>query len=160
MRTVLIVEDDHDTRVALRDAFEEAGYSVFTAANGKDGLETLRTLRMPLVVVLDQNMPIMSGDSFLMAREQEPELRKIPVIVMSAVTDRSSKYGATDFMNKPLDIAVLILKCNRYLDGGPSSPPMIEDRASAEKSTAKVPGDSEGSSFKIALKFEPSFSMA
>lgn len=77
MRTVLIVEDDPDSRTSLKDAFEEHGYCVFMAPDGRDALRVLPALSPPVVVLLDQNMPIMSGDDFLRSKMENAAIASI-----------------------------------------------------------------------------------
>lgn len=60
-RHVLVVENDQDTRTALRDVLEDEGYAVTTAADGHTALAVLRACNRPLVVLLDQGMPEMTG---------------------------------------------------------------------------------------------------
>ena len=86
------------------------GYSFSEAANGREALDAMRE-RNPTVVVLDLMMPVMSGWDVLQARESEPALRRIPVIVVSAsrapeVANAVDK-GICAFLPKPFDIAVL-----------------------------------------------------
>jgi CheY-like chemotaxis protein len=123
MRTLLIVEDDHDTRVALREAFEAEGYCVFSAANGRDALEVLPSLSGPLLVLLDQNMPVMSGDEFLRAKIKKSDIAPIPVIVMSAVCDRTLGLGTQGYFAKPLDVNGLIQKVNTFFTRAQAGPP-------------------------------------
>jgi CheY-like chemotaxis protein len=62
---VLIVEDDPDTRAVLRSVLEDEGYAVVEAADGHRGLAVLRECNRPLVVLLDQGMPGMTGTELL-----------------------------------------------------------------------------------------------
>ena len=64
-KSILLIEDDHDNRVALRMALEECGYQVQTAANGCLGLQILDRGVRPGVSILDMMMPIMDGEEFL-----------------------------------------------------------------------------------------------
>lgn len=80
---IVIVEDDHDIRVTLREILEIQGYQVFSAANGKDGLEKLAEIT-PSVILLDLMMPVMDGWEFLRNKEQDPSRASVPVVVMSA----------------------------------------------------------------------------
>lgn len=102
MHTVLVVEDDHDLRVTLRDVLQDRGYTVHTAATGLDGLEALRELK-PCVILLDQNMPLMDGATFLTTAKTS-----IPVIVVSAADDRTQ--GATAYFAKPFKVDLLLDK--------------------------------------------------
>ncbi|MDH3495371.1 MAG: GAF domain-containing protein [Gemmatimonadota bacterium] len=80
---VLLVEDDADTRAMLRRMLERAGWSVAEAANGRIALEQLAT-HTPQIVLLDLMMPEVDGFEFLEAVRQRPELKTLPVIVITA----------------------------------------------------------------------------
>lgn len=94
-KRILIVEDDHDTRVALRHMFETLGLRVDTAANGIAALKLLKTLK-PNLILLDMMMPLMNGTEFLKAKNNHEDLKDIPVIVMSAYEDKLKKL--TDYL--------------------------------------------------------------
>ena len=81
--TVLVVDDDPDVRGALTDAFESEGFRVMTAANGMQALHRARDTA-PDVIVLDLNMPMMSGDAFLYAWRAGAETYSVPVVAISA----------------------------------------------------------------------------
>lgn len=113
LNTVLVIDDDHDIRVSLRDALESEGYYVFSAANGIDGMAMLTRIKAPCVILLDQNMPLMNGDQFLEIKNADEKLASIPVIVMSAVPNRST-YGVSEFVGKPFDILLLIKSIRKF----------------------------------------------
>ena len=110
MPTVLVIEDDHETRVSLRELLEGEGYTVLTATNGFEGYSVLqRTQQFPLVVLLDQNLPIANGDEFLELKAGNKRLEKVPVIVISAVPDRLGlEPGVVKFFRKPIRIPELL----------------------------------------------------
>src|SRR5438034_1064661 len=58
---LLIVDDDDELRELLAQTLEERGFSVVTAANGREALERLRSATLPAAVLLDLNMPTMNG---------------------------------------------------------------------------------------------------
>jgi PAS domain S-box-containing protein len=96
---VLVVEDDPGTRAALRRTLERAGWSVAEAENGRVALERLAA-RIPRLVLLDLMMPEMDGFDFLDAVRRRPELRTLPVIVLTAKDltedDRRRLNGGVD----------------------------------------------------------------
>jgi len=96
---VLVVEDDPDTRAALRRTLERAGWSVTEAENGRVALERLAA-RIPRLVLLDLMMPEMDGFDFLDAVRRQPALRSLPVIVLTAKDltedDRRRLNGGVD----------------------------------------------------------------
>jgi CheY-like chemotaxis protein len=82
-RSVLIVEDDPDTREVTRRILELGGWSVGEAENGRAGLERLASFR-PGVILLDLMMPEMDGFEFVSELRKNPEWKSIPVVVVTA----------------------------------------------------------------------------
>jgi len=75
MRTeVLVVDDDGDLRRFLAACLEDEGHTVLQAPNGRDALDLMRGHPSGLVVVLDLNMPVMSGIEVLRTVDAEPSL--------------------------------------------------------------------------------------
>ncbi|MCM2352972.1 MAG: response regulator [Pseudobdellovibrio sp.] len=108
-RNTLIVEDDADIRETFQVALDLEGYHVFTAANGREALEQLRTMPLkPCVIFLDLMMPVMNGNEFLSVVEKDPELAKIPVVVVSAFTSRLSSAHARGTLSKPINLNQLL----------------------------------------------------
>ncbi len=118
--TVLVVEDDPDTREMERFALQCTGFHVEVASNGRAALEALSELR-PCVILLDLMMPVMNGLDFLKSRQLEPALAKIPVICVSAagpgLLSAALKLGAQECLVKPADLDVICERV-RVLCGG------------------------------------------
>ena len=117
---LLIVDDEPDLRWMLRGLFEEEGYTVHEAANGKQALELLRQAEtsghLPDVVLSDMRMPEISGVELL--RTVRTQFRDLPVVLLSAVEDLATavdamKDGAFDYQAKPFDQERLKLSVNR-----------------------------------------------
>ena len=89
MTTVLVVDDEPLIAMALEAALEDAGYRVATAANGRQGLERLAEAPRPDLVLLDMMMPVMGGAEMLAAMAADPDLRGIPVIVLSSLPEEA-----------------------------------------------------------------------
>jgi CheY-like chemotaxis protein len=84
-RTVLVVDDDLDTRESLQEVFERHGYRAVTAADGREALECLGDEeRRPDVVVLDMMLPVLDGNRVCEVMRADPELSKIPVVASTA----------------------------------------------------------------------------
>jgi PAS domain S-box-containing protein len=81
--SVLVVEDDSATRELLRTSLEKDGISVVEACNGAEGIRKLANIR-PALILLDLMMPEMDGFQFTREVRSRPELREIPIIVMTA----------------------------------------------------------------------------
>ena len=107
---VLIVDDDPNIRRMIVAALKRDGYAFLEAPNGRDALDLMRA-EHPDVVVLDLMMPILSGWDVLAERQREPELMRIPVILISANRDpeiaSAVDKGICAFLPKPFDIGAL-----------------------------------------------------
>ena len=103
-KKVLIIEDEPIIMDILQKKIKNAGYDVFIARNGAEGLKTIRDLR-PDIILLDIIMPMMSGLEVMEEIQKDPELKTIPVIVVSnsgqpVEIDRVKKLGARDWLIK------------------------------------------------------------
>jgi CheY-like chemotaxis protein len=114
-----VVDDEREIREVIVETLELSGYRVHSAPNGKVALEQARVDR-PDLFVLDLMMPVMSGWQFLEARRGDPDLARIPVIVVTAATD-SQVEGATVLLRKPFDLDTLLTAACR-LCGDPEQP--------------------------------------
>ena len=107
--TVLIVEDDLDTREMLGRFLELEGYRVETAENGKRALERLGSGVGACVILLDLMMPVMDGWQFRQEQIRDASLADIPVIVVSAAgRERLEKIHANAYLSKPVDLDELL----------------------------------------------------
>ena len=107
--TVLIVEDDLDTREMLEQFLEIQGFHVETAENGQRALECLGEGCAACVILLDLMMPVMDGWEFRRQLDADPTLAPVPVIVLSALDRvRSANIDAAAFLKKPLDFDRLL----------------------------------------------------
>jgi signal transduction histidine kinase len=113
---VMIVEDERIIRESLGGLLEEEGYEITFAENGQDALNRLRAGALPDIIVLDLRMPVMDGWEFRAAQKEDPRLRGIPVIAVSA--DRSAPavaISAQAYLRKPLDVSELLRTLDRIL---------------------------------------------
>src|SRR5207247_1205231 len=98
---VLVVEDDRGFRDALELVLTMEGYQVITAVHGKDALHTVELVR-PDVILLDIEMPVMSGIEF--AKQYRAKRgRKAPIIVCTGTDSRKvvEEIGAVGYLQKP-----------------------------------------------------------
>jgi CheY-like chemotaxis protein len=106
-KSVLIVDDDWQTRYALKMALESAGYAVRQAANGAEALRELADGLRPDVILLDMVMPVMTGWEFRQRQVLDPELADIPVIVFSAAYEvaprAADSLGVAGVLAKPVE---------------------------------------------------------
>jgi CheY-like chemotaxis protein len=105
---VLVVEDDHDVRVAVRLVLEDEGYQVDSVTDGRRALEHLeRSAQLPDLILLDLMMPGMDGWDFAARLRANPRLCSIPVVVVSAF-DELPPAGIVAFLPKPLKFDALL----------------------------------------------------
>jgi PAS domain S-box-containing protein len=113
---VLVVDDEKDSRVLIAHYLEEFGCEVLTAGGGEQGLALAREHR-PDLITLDLIMPGMTGWEVLKRIKADPELRRIPVVVVSVVAGegRGSLLGAVDLVTKPFEREDLLRVLWRHL---------------------------------------------
>lgn len=115
-RTILVIEDDHDTRVAIRQALENTGNRIFSATNGSEGLRLLRKLDSLDLIIVDMIMPIMNGEEFIKAKEQDEKYAAIPLLVITSFKEKLDLIGNNSFLMKPLDLDLLLNKIDSYFN--------------------------------------------
>jgi two-component system, cell cycle response regulator len=109
--TILVVDDDLLNRIVLSTNLQEAGYLVQMAEDGRQALEMLSAQPFD-VVLLDLLMPEIDGYQVLEQMKANNTLRNIPVIIVSSLDEMESilrciEMGATDYLPKPFDAALL-----------------------------------------------------
>lgn len=87
-KKILLVDDDPDVMLFNRTVVEEEGHRILTASNGEEGLRLLKQ-HHPDLVILDVLMPKQSGIKMYRAVKSEPELRGIPIIILSGIAKKS-----------------------------------------------------------------------
>ena len=108
-KTVLVVEDDLDTRDFIGDLLADVGHDVIPAATGKQALDYLLadTESLPDIVVLDLMLPLVSGWQVLEKMRSDQRLVDVPVIVTTGISsDRPP--GATMVLKKPFSVLQLL----------------------------------------------------
>src|SRR5919206_4825152 len=113
---VMVVEDDFAIRETLRELLEDEGYRVVWAANGREALQRLKE-RAPRLILLDLMMPVMDGWEFRTAQQRDPELARIPVVIISAdhaLEHKVSALAVDGWLAKPFELATLLETVNRY----------------------------------------------
>jgi CheY-like chemotaxis protein len=117
---ILIIEDDDNSRKLLRDALQVKGYQTVEAPTGEQGLQ-LAGERRPALVLLDIQLPGISGFDALRSLRGDPATRTIPVIavtasVMSAQQNEVLQAGFDALEPKPVSIIGLLRKMRDLLD--------------------------------------------
>ncbi|WP_086619961.1 response regulator [Erythrobacter tepidarius] len=114
MKTCLIVDDSRVIRKVSRHILETLGFAVHEAENGKEALDACAAA-MPDVVLLDWNMPVMTGIEFLMHLRQRPDGDKPKVVFCTTENDvahirQAIEAGADEYVMKPFDHETLQIK--------------------------------------------------
>ncbi len=115
VKNVLLIDDERFFCELAKMNLEASGrFAVSVAFNGKDGIKMARKIR-PDVILLDIIMPKMDGYEVLKALKQDPKTMAVPVIMLSAKSEDSSKVKASEmyseyYITKPIEADELIGK--------------------------------------------------
>ena len=136
--TILVVDDDPAVLDLLSFTLGKEGYNVLYARTGEEVLSQARAHR-PQAITLDVIMPRMNGWSVLAALKADPDLRDIPVVVMTVIKDRgmAMTLGAADFMTKPVDRAALLAVMHQHCRAGSDAPVLLVDDDKAVRDTTR-----------------------
>ena len=118
-KKIMVVDDNPDILITIRNIFERGGYEVFTVDSGKKCYELLKNNEIPDLILLDIMMPGMSG-WMLSDRLRENSLWKnIPVVFLTVRTDSFAKKASSlvseDYIEKPFDIEDLKKRIDKIL---------------------------------------------
>ncbi len=117
--TILIVDDENQNRRLLQTLLGPEGYTTRTAASGMEALARIAE-NPPDLILLDVMMPGIDGRQVAAALKADPATRNIPIIIVTAQSDREDRLaalaaGAEDFLTKPIDRAELWLRVRNLL---------------------------------------------
>ena len=106
-KKILIVEDNDQNRILMRQIFTHHGYEVLEATDGLTGLEMAR-VHMPDLVLLDIQMPVMNGYMVIRELRNTPELKKVKVIAVTSFAmkgdrEKALEAGFDEYVTKPID---------------------------------------------------------
>ena len=125
-RKILIIDDDKVTRKVVGQALNGFDCQLLEAADGAEGLMIAQHER-PELILLDYNMPVMDGPKTLAKLKTDPELRTLPVLMLTAESSRESvvravKLGVCGYLVKPFRAAELVERISRVLALEPRNP--------------------------------------
>jgi adenylate cyclase len=111
---VLVVDDEEVNRTLLRDLLETHGYEIIEAETGEQALQKVEQ-RPPDVILLDVMMPRMDGFEVCRRLKKDARTANIPILMVTSLSERMERMmgiaaGASDFLNKPVDLQELILR--------------------------------------------------
>jgi CheY-like chemotaxis protein len=104
---ILVVEDNEQNRILMRQILTYHGYDVLEAADGLTGLEMARA-HTPALILLDIQMPVMNGFMVIRELRNNPELGKIKVIAVTSFAmkgdrEKALQAGFDEYVTKPID---------------------------------------------------------
>ena len=97
LKTILVIDDESDVRTYLGRLFQESGYSCAFACDGVEAMQRTRVVH-PHLITLDMSMSNKSGVKFYRELKADPELRAIPVVVVTGVTGQGGSDDTRRFL--------------------------------------------------------------
>jgi len=120
MPRIILAEDDELIGEIIVECLSRAGFAVGWLRDGAAALQAIR-FRTPHLVILDQQMPIMSGNQVLREMRSRPEMVMVPVMMLTAISgegDQSIAYfdGADEYLTKPFDPSKLVFRAQALIN--------------------------------------------
>jgi DNA-binding response OmpR family regulator len=120
MAKILIIDDDETMHVICRAYLGKAGHTVETALDGEDGLAKAGAFQ-PDLLLLDINMPRMSGFEVAKKLKDNPATKDIPVFMMTSLRQetniqRGYSLGIDEYITKPVNVEHLKLRIDKFLE--------------------------------------------
>jgi two-component system response regulator ArlR len=117
---ILVIDDEPNIVQTLQDRLEMNEYRVFTAHNGRDGLDKFEREK-PDVILLDVIMPIMDGLEMLETLRKRPDGQDVSIIMLTARSQtqdiaRANACGIDDYIVKPFDLSELLAKIESVVE--------------------------------------------
>ena len=120
--TILVVEDNDDTRVIIKLELERCGYKVVEAASGREAIEMVQR-SCPDLILMDLNMPEVDGlAATQVIRECDERCGKLPILAVTAydtigIEEAAREAGCDAYIRKPLDMSQLEKTVSGFLYG-------------------------------------------
>ncbi|EJF88688.1 response regulator [Bartonella tamiae] len=119
-KKVMIVEDNELNMKLFRDLVEASGYETVETRSGLEALDLARK-SSPSLILMDIQLPEVSGIDIIKQLKADSELRHIPVVAVTAFAmkgdeERIRASGCEDYMSKPISVPIFIEMIKRFLD--------------------------------------------
>lgn len=117
--TILLAEDNPESRYLFCFILAKAGCEVLQAQNGVEAVEKSKGL-IPDLIIMDIQMPVMDGYEAVSLMRKDPRLEKTPIVGLSAfamATDREKalKHGFNGYIEKPIELDTFVKELSTYL---------------------------------------------
>ncbi len=124
---ILIIEDNEQNLYLMRFLLEKEGLSVTEARDGREGLRLALELQ-PAAILLDIQLPVMTGYEVAEELRRQPPLAKTPIIAVTSYAmpgdrERALAAGADDYIEKPINPDTFVAQVQRHLVGKPCPAP-------------------------------------
>ena len=121
-KRILVVEDQEDNRVILRDLLSTAGYQLIEATNGQEGVELAQKER-PDLILMDIQLPVIDGYEATRRIKGDAALGAIPIIAVTSYAlsgdeAKARMAGCDGYVTKPFSPRQLLAKVRQYLPSG------------------------------------------
>lgn len=140
-KKILVVDDDSNIRVLLRQELEADGYYVAEARDGLEAIAQAKELK-PDLIILDVMMPKMSGFDAAAVLRNDPDTMNIPIVILSIMEDmeRGYRIGIDSYYTKPVRTEQLLKEISTLVSRGSSKKRVIvvDEDESASKTLAEV----------------------
>ena|ERR1700761_9062508 len=125
MPKVGLVEDNEMNRVMIARRLDKKGYQVVTAVDGQDAVR-MAEAEVPDIILMDMDLPVMSGLDATREIRRNPALQKIPIVALTAHamagdSEMAASAGCNAYVTKPIDFPALVSTIERLLAGGSST---------------------------------------
>lgn len=120
-KKILVIEDNEQNRILMRQILKSRGYEVLEAVDGAAGLEMAKK-HMPDLILLDLQMPVMGGFAVIRELRETPELSKLKVIAVTSFAmkgdrEKALEAGFDDYVTKPIDTRQFVELVKNFLPG-------------------------------------------
>jgi CheY-like chemotaxis protein len=118
-KKILVIDDSNTNVILLEAILGNRGYEILKSCSVREALPLIES-SLPDLILLDLLMPKVSGYEFLAEIRKNERTKDIPVIIITAVTEKESKtktrkLGIVDYIEKPVNIKELVEKVNKTL---------------------------------------------
>jgi CheY-like chemotaxis protein len=120
---ILIADDDRATREGLAEFLTEFGYAVASAQNGQEAMDRLLEGLKPSMLIVDLTMPQVGGEDLSRYLQSDPELRHLPVVVVTGSPELLGRTAADAVLEKPVNLIALLNLVKRLTSGPRETPP-------------------------------------
>ena len=142
-RKILVVDDNEDNRILLVGFLQPFGFEIEEVENGAIALEIAQTFQ-PDAILTDLVMPVMDGKEMIDKIKQQPQLKNVPIFMISANSQtilQPNEVDCNEFLSKPIDLEKLLDLLENYLQL--DWQPRVSDIANNVSSNLDVPSQSE-----------------